>query len=95
MEHDLLALVLAVNAVPASLSVLGVEPSSVALVFVQENLGAKHLQEGLHGRAVSAVPEQGLLAGLTELLIDHAELERVHQNMPACQTRRIRIGCFK
>ena len=61
--------VLGVDALPAGLAELRVEAAPVALVRGEADSVAQHLQEGVQGRGVPAVTEQGLLRRLAHLAV--------------------------
>ena len=72
---------LGVDAVLPSLTKLGVQAAPVALVVPQGHPGPNHVQEPVHHQAVTSVTKQGLLASLAQPLVDHTELEVVHQHV--------------
>ena len=81
MVHDLLTQVLSVHTMLTSLTKLSVQATSVAAMLSQSHALPDHVQESVQGSTVHAVTEQRLLAGLTNTLIDHAELKVVDQHV--------------
>ena len=66
---NIITAVLGVDALPAGLAELRVEAAPVALVRGEADSVAQHLQEGVQGRGVPAVTEQGLLRRLAHLAV--------------------------
>ena len=81
MEHHLLALVLRVHAVLASLTELGVKTTPVARVLGQHHSFAHCVKQLVQGGRVRTVSKQGLFRRLTHALVDQPKLEIVDKHM--------------
>ena len=82
MEHHLLALVLRVHAVLASLTELGVKTAPVARVLGQHHSFAHCVKQLVQGGRVRTVSKQGLLRRLTHTLVDQTKLVTRRQLVP-------------
>ena len=82
MEHHLLALVLRVHTVLASLTELGVKAAPVARVLGEHHPLTHHVQQLVQGWRVRPVAEQGLLRRLTHTLVDQTKLVTRRQLVP-------------
>ena len=74
MEHHLLALVLRVHAVLASLTKLGVKTSPVTGVLSQHHSFPHCVKKLVQGGRVRSVSKQRLLCRLTNPLVDQTKL---------------------
>ena len=82
MEHNLFALILRENAVLPCLPKLGVQSSPVATMLRQLNPLANYSHERLQSSRVNPITKQRLFGCLSNLLVDAAKLEVVHQQLP-------------
>lgn len=90
MEHDLPLLEHLVHGRVASVSVLDVQPSAVALVILEPDPLAQHVQELVEGRRGHLVAEQLLLGGLSISLVEHSELEVRDEDMLVVDADQLR-----
>ena len=65
----------------SSLIKLSVQAASVSSVLSKSHPCTQHVKEPIHGHIVTSVSKQSLLVGLTHPLVDHPELEVVHQHV--------------
>ena len=82
MEHHLLALVLRVHAVLASLTKLGVKTAPVTGVLGQHHSSPHSVKQLVQGRRVGTISKQSFFSCLTNALVDQTKLVPRRQLVP-------------
>ena len=82
MEHHLLALVLRVHAVLASLTKLGVKTTPVTRVLGQHHSSPHSVKQLVQGRRVGTISKQSFFSCLTNALVDQTKLVPRRQLVP-------------